>query len=247
MSYAAYKMMHWPTGIDHCAAGFIAHCPSDAAAFSSASSAGGAATPGPDGDVDSATARVPMPVGPTPNLVVAAANVLEVYAVMAEAAAAEDEASGPQPSSSPGTVLDGICRARLELVCHYRLHGNIESMAVLSDGTDNRRGSIALAFEDAKITILEFDDSICGLRTSSMHCFEGPEWQHLKRGRESFAWGPIIKADPQGRCGAALVYGLKIIILKAAQFTLDSDTGNIPPLLSQMGYSWLMTDMTEVV
>ncbi|KAK3142943.1 hypothetical protein QOZ80_4BG0354660 [Eleusine coracana subsp. coracana] len=217
MSYAAYKMMHWPTGIDHCAAGFIAHSPSDAEAFSSPSSAGGAATPGPDGDVDSATAMVPRSVGPTPNLVVAAANVLEVYAVMAEAAAAEDEASGPQPSSSPGTVLDGICRARLELVCHYRLHGNIESMAVLSDGTDNRRGSIALAFEDAKITILEFDDSICGLRTSSMHCFEGPEWQHLKRGRESFAWGPIIKADPQGRCGAALVYGLQIIILKAAQ------------------------------
>jgi cleavage and polyadenylation specificity factor subunit 1 len=50
-----------------------------------------------------------------------------------------------------------------------------------------------------------------------MHCFEGPEWFHLKRGRESFAWGPIIKGDPQGRCGAVLVYGLQIIILKAAQ------------------------------
>jgi cleavage and polyadenylation specificity factor subunit 1 len=50
-----------------------------------------------------------------------------------------------------------------------------------------------------------------------MHCFEGPEWQHLKRGRESFAWGPVIKADPLGRCGAALAYGLQMIILKAAQ------------------------------
>ncbi|CAN6242631.1 unnamed protein product [Urochloa humidicola] len=50
-----------------------------------------------------------------------------------------------------------------------------------------------------------------------MHCFEGPDWLHLKRGRESFAWGPVIKADPQGRCGAALVYGLQMIILKAAQ------------------------------
>lgn len=52
---------------------------------------------------------------------------------------------------------------------------------------------------------------------SSMHCFEGPEWFHLKRGRESFARGPLVKVDPQGRCGGVLVYGLQMIILKAAQ------------------------------
>jgi cleavage and polyadenylation specificity factor subunit 1 len=64
---------------------------------------------------------------------------------------------------------------------------------------------------------MEFDDSTNGLRTSSMHCFEGPEWFHLKRVRESFARGPIIKADSQGRCGAVLVYGFQMIILEAAQ------------------------------
>nr|TKW03259.1 hypothetical protein SEVIR_7G013400v2 [Setaria viridis] len=210
MSYAAYKMMHWPTGIDHCAAGFITYSPAEAVTFSSPAPA----TSRPDGDVDSAAARAPRRVGPTPNLVVAAANVLEVYAVRTDAATgAEDGGS----SSSTGAVLDGISGARLELVCHYRLHGNIESMAVLSDGTENTRDSITLAFKDAKIACLEFDDSISGLRTSSMHCFEGPDWLHLKRGRESFAWGPVIKADPQGRCGAALVYGLQMVILQAAQ------------------------------
>ncbi|CAO2041474.1 unnamed protein product [Urochloa humidicola] len=210
MSYAAYKMMHWPTGIDHCAAGFITHSPAEAAAFSSAAPA----TSGPDGDIDSSAARAPRRVGPTPNLVVAAANVLEVYAVRTVAATGAEDGGA---SLSTGAVLDGISGARLELVCHYRLHGNIESMAVLSDGTENTRDSIALAFKDAKVACLEFDDSINGLRTSSMHCFEGPDWLHLKRGRESFAWGPVIKADPQGRCGAALVYGLQMIILKAAQ------------------------------
>ncbi|XP_059449657.1 cleavage and polyadenylation specificity factor subunit 1 isoform X2 [Corylus avellana] len=50
-----------------------------------------------------------------------------------------------------------------------------------------------------------------------MHCFEGPEWLHLKRGRESFARGPLVKVDPQGRCGVVLVYDLQMIILKAAQ------------------------------
>lgn len=50
-----------------------------------------------------------------------------------------------------------------------------------------------------------------------MHCFEGPEWRYLKRVRESFDRGPLVKADPLGRCGGVLLYGLQMIILKAAQ------------------------------
>ncbi|XP_022157087.1 cleavage and polyadenylation specificity factor subunit 1 [Momordica charantia] len=116
--------------------------------------------------------------------------------------------------------MDGVSGASLELVCHYRLHGNVESMAILSsrggDGS-KKRDSIILVFQEAKISVLEFDDSIHCLRTSSMHCFEGPQWLHLKRGRESFARGPVVKVDPQGRCGGVLVYGLQMIILKASQ------------------------------
>lgn len=58
---------------------------------------------------------------------------------------------------------------------------------------------------------------MCLVLCSSMHCFEGPEWHYLKRGRESFSQGPLIKVDPQGRCGGVLVYGLQMIILKASQ------------------------------
>ena len=29
MSYAAHKMMHWPTGIENCAAGYITHSRAD--------------------------------------------------------------------------------------------------------------------------------------------------------------------------------------------------------------------------
>lgn len=50
-----------------------------------------------------------------------------------------------------------------------RLHGNVESMAVLSSGGGNgsrSRDSLILAFQDAKISILEFDDSMHGLRTT---------------------------------------------------------------------------------
>ncbi|XP_074570014.1 cleavage and polyadenylation specificity factor subunit 1 [Curcuma longa] len=211
MSYAAFKMMHWATGIEHCASGFVTHspCNSTPAEIPAINS----------DDLDSSEWPGERRVGPVPNLVVTAANVLEVYLVRVQ----EDDnktlrASEDQRGS--GGTMDGVSGAHLELVCHYRLHGNVESMAIMSVGADNhndRRDSIMLAFQDAKITVLEYDDSSHGLRTSSMHCFEGPDWQYLKRGRESFARGPVIKADPLGRCSGVLIYGLQMIILKAAQ------------------------------
>lgn len=56
----------------------------------------------------------------------------------------------------------------LLLCLQFRLHGNVKSMAVLSIGggdTSKRRDSIILTFKDAKISVLEYDDSIHGLRT----------------------------------------------------------------------------------
>lgn len=211
MSYAAFKMMHWPTGIENCASGFITHAPADSVASP-------VLPPVHPDDLDPESAPKRR-IGPIPNLIVTAANVIEVYAVRVQ----EDDARAAPASGearSGGGVMDGLCGARLELVCHYRLHGNVESMTVLSLGGDERskrRDSIVLAFQDAKITVLEFDDSTHGLCTSSMHCFEGPDWLYLKRGRESFARGPVVKADPLGRCGGALVYDYQMIVLKAAQ------------------------------
>ncbi|WJX66694.1 hypothetical protein P8452_51226 [Trifolium repens] len=205
MSFAAYKMMQWPTGVDNCASGYLTHSRSDF-------------TPRipslqpDDDDLDSDWVSQPPDLAPLPNLVITAANILEVYIIRLQL--------DPPKSSSDSRVLDGIAGASLELVCHYRLHGNVESVAVLSVGggdASRRRDSIILTFKDAKISVLEYDDSIHGLRTSSLHCFEGPEWLHLKRGREQFATGPVAKVDPQGRCGGVLVYDLQMIILKTTQ------------------------------
>ncbi|KAJ6359475.1 hypothetical protein OIU76_001076 [Salix suchowensis] len=208
MSYAAYKMMHWPTTIDTCVSGFVTHSRSESA------QAPQLHTDDLDSDWPSRRLRGGG-IGPTPNLIVASGNVLELYVVRVQ-----EEGARSSGELKRGGVMDGVAGASLELVCHYRLHGNVESMGVLSvEGGDDsrRRDSIIIAFKDAKISVLEFDDSIHGLRTSSMHCFEGPDWRHLKRGRESFARGPLVKVDPQGRCGGVLVYDLQMIILKAAQ------------------------------
>ncbi|KAI4363631.1 hypothetical protein MLD38_019823 [Melastoma candidum] len=202
MSFAAYKMMHWPTGIEHCSSGYITHSPSDF-------------TPSPNLDSD-----FPSPRGilPLPNLIVTTANVLEVYVVRVQEDVPKDSPSSSEPKR--GGLMDNVSGVSLDLVCHYRLHGNVESMAVLSTSggsTSRSRDSIILAFRDAKISVLEFDDSVHGLCATSMHCFEGPNWLHLKRGRECFAVGPSVKVDPQGRCGGVLVYDSQMIVLKAAQ------------------------------
>ncbi|CAO2838985.1 unnamed protein product [Amaranthus hypochondriacus] len=204
MSYAAYKMMHYPTGIENCASGFITH--------SIADSTPQFIPPIPSDDLDSDFPKS-HGIGPIPNLVVSSGNVVEVYVVRILDANAVSDAKR-------GGVMTGVSGASLELVCHYRLHGNVESMAILSFGgndTSKRRDSIILTFRDAKLSVLEFDDSIHSLRVSSLHCFEGPEWLQLKRGRESFARGPLVKVDPQGRCGGVLVYDLQMIILKTVQ------------------------------
>ncbi|CAH9139745.1 unnamed protein product [Cuscuta epithymum] len=205
MSFAAYRMMHLPTGIENCAAGFITHSAADFTPQVQTE----------DFDSDWPSAK---PLGAVPNLVVSSANILEVYAVRFQQAAARD--SKLQLEAKRGGVMSGISGASLELVCHYKLHGNVYSMKVLSAGgvdSGRKRDSIILAFEDAKFSVLEFDDSVHGLRTSSMHCFEGPDWLHLKRGKESFHRGPQVKVDPQGKCAGALVFEQQMIILKAAE------------------------------
>ncbi|MCD7460769.1 hypothetical protein HAX54_044383 [Datura stramonium] len=202
MSFAACKIMHCPTGIENCAAGFITH------------SAASLTPQIHTADVDSDWPAT-KPLGPIPNLVVSAGNVLEVYLIRVEQASSRDAAEVKR-----GGLMAGISAASLELVCSYRLHGNIYSMGVLTaGGVDDGRGrdSIILSFEDAKMSVLEFDDATHGLRTSSMHCFEGPDWFHLKRGRESFDKGPIIKVDPQGSCAGVFAFEQQMIILKAAE------------------------------
>ncbi|XP_058086131.1 cleavage and polyadenylation specificity factor subunit 1 isoform X2 [Magnolia sinica] len=159
MSYAAFKMMHWPTGIENCASGYITHSAADFP------------TQIPPSQSDDLEPEWPAkrPIGPVPNLIITAGNVLEVYLVRVQ----EEDGGTSRPPGEVrrGGIMAGVSGACLELVCHY----------------------------------------------SSMHCFEGPEWHYLKRGRESFARGPLVKVDPQGRCGGVLVYGLQMIILKAAQ------------------------------
>ncbi|ERN13281.1 cleavage and polyadenylation specificity factor subunit 1 isoform X2 [Amborella trichopoda] len=214
MSFSAFKLMHWATAVENCASGYITHSFSDFAA-----SVPAIQNDDPDSEWDQPPVKAR--IGPIPNLVISAANVLEVYVIrVQEEDSKASRHSGASSGSKGGGVVAGVSGAWLELVCHYRLHGNVETMAILSAGSDDgrrKRDSIILTFKEAKISVLEYDDSLHGLRTSSMHCFEGPEWQYLKRGRENFARGPLVYVDPQGRCGGVLICDSQMLILKASK------------------------------
>lgn len=218
MSYAAYKLSHAPTGVENSCSAFLTH-----------SAGSSAQTPGipitlDDGVLLQNGGSKSPPLPNLPNLIISKGNVLEVYRVRVEEADPKSSkatgGSAPPSAARRGGAMAGISSAWLELVCHHRLHGNVESMTVLHHGRDDgrkRRDAIILAFREAKLSVLEFDDSTHSLRTSSMHYFEGPDWQYLKRGAEKFPRGPLLRGDPQGRCAGALVYDTQMIMLKAEQ------------------------------
>ena len=108
MSFAAYKMMHWPTGIENCASGFVTHSRADFVPRI------------PPIQTDDLESEWPSgrDIGPVPNLVVTAANVLEVYVVRVQEEPTR-ESKGPVQVKRGG-LMDGVSGASLELVCHYR-------------------------------------------------------------------------------------------------------------------------------
>lgn len=113
MSFAAYKMMHWPTGIENCASGFVTHSRADYSPQIPPIQ--------PDADLDSDFPSAPRhDTGPIPNLVVTAANVLEVYKVRVQPEGGSGTTNGRDSKGSRGGVMDGVAGASLELVCHYR-------------------------------------------------------------------------------------------------------------------------------
>lgn len=102
--------MHWPTAIENCASGFITHSRADFVPR---------IPPIQTDDLDSDWPATRREIGPVPNLVVTAANVLEVYVVRVQE---QDGARGSRASaeSKRGGLMDGVSGASLELVCHYR-------------------------------------------------------------------------------------------------------------------------------
>ncbi|CEF98575.1 Cleavage/polyadenylation specificity factor, A subunit, C-terminal [Ostreococcus tauri] len=134
----------------------------------------------------------PVGDGGDPNLVVASANRVTVYAVR---------------RSNDDDGSDGA--ESLEVVSEFDAHGAIGSVAVLRrrfGAPRNQRDALLIAIRERKLAVAEYDASTGEVTTSSLHSFEGDVGcaameKTLRMSREA----PLVVADPEGRCAAVVL------------------------------------------
>ena len=130
-----------------------------------------------------------------PELLVASGNTLHVYRAVRQA--------------DGGTTLQSEAS--------FTLHGVVESLAVLRRRTGaprSQRDALLVASREAKLSVVEWDPPSRGLRTSSLH-----RWEGLRDGGAAdaaptrctetavAAKAPRVLSDPEGRAAAVLLGG----------------------------------------
>eukprot|EP00887_Chlorella_sp_A99_P001781 scaffold19.g1781.t1 len=196
---AVYTQLHPPSGATHCVAAFLTH---PAAPGSGGWAGGGGA---------------PSAAAPLPNLVLARATCLEVYALRRVPAAQPGAGSGGGSEDAPpqqARAAGGKEETRLEVLASLPLWGVVESLAVLpSRQGEQQRDAVLLTFRDAKLVVLQWDPQRWGLVASGLHYFEGDA--SLKAGRTVFPNPPLAVADPLGRCAAVVMLRHQLVVLPA--------------------------------
>eukprot|EP00762_Andalucia_godoyi_P006764 ANDGO_00970.mRNA.1 Cleavage and polyadenylation specificity factor subunit 1 len=97
----------------------------------------------------------------------------------------------------------------MELVKSFALNGVPSSMlAFRSPGRST--DYLMLSFLNAKVSVVEYDQSSQDIKTVSLHFLEEP-W--MVNSKATFASTPVFRADPDGRCACFLAYDSKMVIL----------------------------------
>lgn len=137
MSYAAFKMVHCPTGVDNCAAAYLTHSAGEADSDAIHPLISGPELIASSGYWASTPREATGGSGLPPNLVITKANVIEVFYVRLlegdESTANGTNGAGNPETTPRGGVMAGLSYVKLELACHYRYFDpNISSVLQLS-------------------------------------------------------------------------------------------------------------------
>ncbi|XP_041102414.1 cleavage and polyadenylation specificity factor subunit 1-like isoform X1 [Polyodon spathula] len=144
------------------------------------------------------------------NLVVAGTSQLYVYRIIHDV---ETTSKGEKSSEVR------IRKEKLEQVAAFSLFGNVMSMTSVQLGASNR-DALLLSFQDAKLSVVEYDSGTHDLKTLSLHYFEEPE---LRDGFVQNVHIPIVHVDPESRCAVMLVYGTRLVVLPFRKDTLTDE------------------------
>ena len=107
------------------------------------------------------------------NLIVVKANVLEIY------------------------LVTGKPEVPLVLYKHYELHGNVVDMAVVRFA-QHSTDCLLLAFAEAKVSVVCFDQTTDDIHTVSIHYLEEDVLQEERN--KNIPWNVQLKVEPTGRC-----------------------------------------------
>ncbi|XP_055533699.1 cleavage and polyadenylation specificity factor subunit 1 [Wyeomyia smithii] len=144
------------------------------------------------------------------SLVTGGANVLKVYRLIPDAdPATRDKYTTVRPPNM-----------KLECMASYTLCGNMMSMQSVSLA-GSQRDALLISFQDAKLSVVQFDADNFELKTLSLHYFEEED---IKGGWTGNYHTPIVRVDPDNRCAVMLVYGRKLVVLP---FRKDSSLDEI--------------------
>ncbi|XP_077982143.1 cleavage and polyadenylation specificity factor subunit 1-like [Glandiceps talaboti] len=135
------------------------------------------------------------------NLVIAGANQLHVYSLHGDT-----EASS---KSSDKAIDIKSKKHKLEHLGSFSLFGTIMNMQS-TRLAGSSRDALCLAFQDAKLSVVEYDPGTHDLKTLSLHYFEE---EALKDGYITNYQIPEVIVDPDNRCAVMLIYGRKLVVL----------------------------------
>lgn len=120
------------------------------------------------------------------NIIVSTANELQVYKVREE------------PTKS-----------FMECLMTFKVTEKIVSMEPIKG--NNCTDYLLLAFKEAKLSIVQYDDETHDLKTI---CFHNYEQDHLRDIKVQYTSSlPLIRSDPESRCAAALINGNRLAVI----------------------------------
>eukprot|EP00051_Salpingoeca_urceolata_P012705 m.157284 g.157284 ORF g.157284 m.157284 type:complete len:1480 (-) comp17579_c0_seq5:122-4561(-) len=114
-------------------------------------------------------------------------------------------------------------RCKLEQAAEFTFMGTIQAIASakLPNAT---RESLFLAFDEAKLSVVEYDAATHGLKTLSMHYFESDA---IREGHTQTTCRPMVKVDPSNRFAVMTMYDNRLVVVPfarddpSAQETMD--------------------------
>lgn len=129
------------------------------------------------------------------NLLIAGTNSLRVFRLLPDLEGQMFSADRP--------------KMKLECLATFSLLGEVMGLQKVTL-PGSIRDTILISFSEAKLSVVEYDPHSHDLKTVSLHVFEDEE---SKAGYTHNFSIPFLRADPDSRCAAMLVYGRKIVIL----------------------------------